>query len=209
MDHQEAVKTLASERYLLNEMTDAERDVFEDHFFSCAECADDVRAGARMRDGVRSGLASAAVVPIRRAWRPAVAIPWAAAATLAVVAGYEANTHPTGPDAAHPVALTPITLRAATRGQEPVVTPGPDGVVLLAVDVSGAQAEGRIRYVLRDADGTAVASGEVTAPTAGAPLLLMVPAGLLKPAEHYVLVTQNPGNGALTGEEYRFSFEAR
>ena len=42
MDHQEVLSTLASERYLLGEMTDTERDSFEEHFFSCAECAEDV-----------------------------------------------------------------------------------------------------------------------------------------------------------------------
>ena len=36
MNHVEAVKTLAIERYLLEEMTPEERDAFEEHFFSCA-----------------------------------------------------------------------------------------------------------------------------------------------------------------------------
>src|SRR3954454_14195008 len=109
MEHQDAVATLASERYLLGEMTDVERDSFEDHFFSCAECADDVRAAAAMKDGVRHGLAAAKVVPIRRAWRPAIAIPWAAAATLALVAGYQSVRIPiAGPGAFDsPLALAP------------------------------------------------------------------------------------------------------
>ena len=37
MDHLQAVNTLAAERYLLDEMTDAERDEFEGHFFSYAQ----------------------------------------------------------------------------------------------------------------------------------------------------------------------------
>jgi len=56
MDHLQAVNTLAAERYLLEEMTDAERDEFEGHFFSCKDCAEDLRAGAVMIDGARSGL---------------------------------------------------------------------------------------------------------------------------------------------------------
>jgi hypothetical protein len=56
MTHEEAVSTLASERYLLEEMSEPERETFEEHYFSCVECADDVRAAGVMRDGVRAGL---------------------------------------------------------------------------------------------------------------------------------------------------------
>jgi anti-sigma factor RsiW len=208
MEHQHAVATLASERYLLGEMTDVERDSFEEHFFSCADCADDVRAAAAMKDGVRRGLASAKVVPIRRAWRPAIAIPWAAAATLAIVAGYESVHTRQDPMGGFnsPLALAPATLRPASRGQEPVVQPGPGGIITLAIDVRGA--EGRIKYELRRADQTVVASSDVAAPQPGAPLLLVVPAGLLQPGTSYMFVTE-PQNAGLTGEEYRFRVESR
>ena len=57
MTHQQAVDTLASERYLLDEMSELERHAFEDHYFSCGECAEDVRAGAVMREGVQASTA--------------------------------------------------------------------------------------------------------------------------------------------------------
>jgi hypothetical protein len=44
MDHETAVKLGASERYLLGELTGEDRDSFEEHFFMCPECAEDVRA---------------------------------------------------------------------------------------------------------------------------------------------------------------------
>ena len=53
MDHLQAVNTLAIERYLLDEMPREERDSFEEHFFSCVECAEDARVAATMRDGGR------------------------------------------------------------------------------------------------------------------------------------------------------------
>jgi len=56
MTHEQAVSTFASERYLLEEMTEPERTVFEEHYFSCVDCADDVRMGAVMSDGARAGL---------------------------------------------------------------------------------------------------------------------------------------------------------
>ena len=137
MDHVEAVKTLAVERYLLEEMTPEERDSFEAHFFSCAECADDAREAAAMREGVRGGLAATAratmergdgarVIPMRPAaarWRSSVALPWAAAALLAVGLGYQTVAGPRPQLGSF--ALTPATLRPASRGQEAVVSPGP------------------------------------------------------------------------------------
>src|SRR5258707_14788392 len=44
MDHETAVRIGASERYLLGELTGEDRDSFEEHFFMCPECAEDVRA---------------------------------------------------------------------------------------------------------------------------------------------------------------------
>ena len=43
MDHQQAIATHAAERYLLNELGDADRDAFEEHYFACA----DLRGGRR------------------------------------------------------------------------------------------------------------------------------------------------------------------
>jgi hypothetical protein len=94
MAHQEAEETMAIDRYLLNELTQAERMRFEAHYFECAECADAVEAGQTFISGLRS-------VPIPVPWwrklleflRAPIAVPaWrmgilagAAAASLAVV----------------------------------------------------------------------------------------------------------------------------
>jgi len=44
MDHETAVQQKATERYFLGDLTGADRDGFEEHFFMCPECAEDVRA---------------------------------------------------------------------------------------------------------------------------------------------------------------------
>lgn len=56
MDHSEAIKSQAAEKYLLGELTIALRDEFEEHFFSCTECADNVRSGAALIDNARQVL---------------------------------------------------------------------------------------------------------------------------------------------------------
>jgi hypothetical protein len=46
MDHETAIRVQAAERYLLDEFSPEERTEFEDHFFGCLECADEVRAAS-------------------------------------------------------------------------------------------------------------------------------------------------------------------
>lgn len=54
MDHNQAIDGKFTERYLLGELTPAQRDQFEEHFFDCAICADDVQTGAVFVDNARA-----------------------------------------------------------------------------------------------------------------------------------------------------------
>src|SRR3954447_2733763 len=45
MNHEQAIQEMATERYLLDELTPELRDAFEEHMFECQDCALDVRAG--------------------------------------------------------------------------------------------------------------------------------------------------------------------
>ncbi|MCC6858106.1 MAG: zf-HC2 domain-containing protein [Bryobacterales bacterium] len=54
MDHDTAIRLRTSERYLLGELSPGERDEFEEHYFECPECADDVRQGAMLRANARA-----------------------------------------------------------------------------------------------------------------------------------------------------------
>ena len=45
IDHQEAVKNLMAERYLLGELNAGEREAYEEHLFSCNACFEQVKAG--------------------------------------------------------------------------------------------------------------------------------------------------------------------
>ncbi len=205
MTHEQAVSTFASERYLLEEMTEPERTVFEEHYFSCVECADDVRMGAVMSDGARAGLmrqpegrATVTDMTASDAWRrrengaarwyQSAAVPWAVAATLAIVAGYQSFVGtPTRPFR-DPQALVPVTLRPASRGQAPKVVVGRNSTVAtLAVDLAPAVAGGSVSYSIRTAAGSTVAAGTIPAPQAGAPLLLLVPAADMSLPGRYVL----------------------
>jgi len=208
MTHEQALTTLASERYLLDEMTAPERETFEEHYFSCVECAEDVRAAGLMRDGARAGLLEqqtvSRVVPFRpRQWYQSAALPWALAATLALVAGYQTLvTVPALRPLNEPRALEPVTLRPASRGQEARIAIGPDSAAItLAVDASSAVSGGELSYDLRTAAGFVVLSGKASAPTPGAPLLLLVPARAVSAPGRYVL--------SVAGNDFPFETVAR
>jgi hypothetical protein len=99
MDHSEAIRIKAAEQYLLGELTGDAREQYEEHFFSCQECAMEVRAGAAFLDNARDVFrADKEFVPSQtpgaRRWfdlflRPAFAVP--ALALLVLVVTYQST----------------------------------------------------------------------------------------------------------------------
>jgi len=98
MDHSDAVRLKATERYLLNELDPDQLDQFEEHLFDCPDCALDVRSAAMFLEQSKNVLAHAADPvavktpnPVRKGWfswlRPAFAVP--AMALLVLVVGYQ------------------------------------------------------------------------------------------------------------------------
>jgi hypothetical protein len=153
MTHEEAVSSLAAERYLLNEMTERDRQTFEEHFFDCEVCADEMRSAAAMLQGAKAGFAGTGtkaagattatpetprakapgrVVPMvpkmpssSPVWYRAATVPWAIAATLAVVTAYQSfMVMPSLRRDSAPTALTPVTVRPASRGADAIVPLG-------------------------------------------------------------------------------------
>ncbi len=53
IDHQQAVNNMMAERYLLGELNQGEREAFEEHFFGCSECFDQVKAGTEFISSLR------------------------------------------------------------------------------------------------------------------------------------------------------------
>ena len=214
MTHADAVRTLAAERYLLDEMSEIERFAFEEHFFDCVDCADEVRTGSTMRQAVKSGLLpdtpqAQKVIPIvaaRRRWTPAVVVPWAAAAMLALAVGYQSLAPGSG--RLQIGALTPVTIRPDSRGAVPIVSISDDGeAVTLALDVDAPE-RADLTYILRTSAGARVAEGRITAPRAGNPLLLLIPVWTLTPSTQYILAVQGAADKPPIGE-YRFATAAR
>jgi hypothetical protein len=220
--HQEAIDTLASERYLLDDMSGEDRLAFEDHFFSCEVCAGEVRSAAAMLEGAKSGFAGrstpARAVPmapggtaVTRNWYRSAALPWAAAATLACIAVYQsAWVVPSLRQDGSPVALAPVTLHPASRGADAVVAlDAGSRFVSLALDVNDPPRSAELSYDLATSDGRQIASGRAASPAPGAPLLLLLPASTLAVPMHYILSVHDGGSPARVLGEYRFVLSPR
>ncbi len=133
MEHSEAVKQMAAERYLLNELAPDEREAFDEHVYDSPECALDLRAGAAFVDEAKAQLPDlAATLPSplpakarkpRTNWndwfswmRPAFAAP-VFAALLLVLSYQNLVTFPALRATANQPRLLPSApLRGATRG---------------------------------------------------------------------------------------------
>src|SRR5690349_14239555 len=92
MNHEEAIRNQAAASYLLGDLTEAERDAFEEHYFDCVVCGDTVRNGARLF------AAGAQIVTQEQAYQRFRPWKWvassAAAAALTVAVGYQAVVIP-------------------------------------------------------------------------------------------------------------------
>jgi hypothetical protein len=102
MDHNEAVRLEAAEKYLLGELPKEQHAAFEEHYFDCSACAEEMKATIAFIESARRVTREdasqaieekrlAPVLPKKRGWfawlRPAFAVPVLAALLLFV--GYQ------------------------------------------------------------------------------------------------------------------------
>lgn len=95
MNHLDATQSMAVEKYVLNELTPELRSEFEEHYFDCAECANDLRTTTAFLDAAKAEFKAASVtkpLPVAAAkkqgpwlWRPAFVMPALAACLLFIV----------------------------------------------------------------------------------------------------------------------------
>src|SRR6266702_1859939 len=185
MNHEQAIQDMATERYLLDELTPELRDAFEEHMFECPECALDVRAGNVFMSEAKVQLPQIAVQtavqasrepvpePVRpkKPWWAFLTVPAFAApvfaALLAVVVFQNVSTIPALRSAATEPRIIPwSSLHADTRGAETtLVQADPNRGALVLIDVP--QGYSSYEIALNDPQGKRFWSATVTAPQAG------------------------------------------
>ena len=205
MNHDEAVQEMATERYLLDELSPELREAFEEHMFDCQECAFDVRAGNVFLTEAKVQLpaiiaacapaespriaASREPLQTKKPWwsfltAPAFAVP-AFAMLLGVIAFQNVSTIPSLRSAATEPRMLPwSSLHMGTRGAEPTVVQADrkQGAVIL-IDLPQQPVYTSYAVDLYDPQGKRIWSTTVTASSqndggAGTLSLLIPGAGL-------------------------------
>lgn len=191
MDHDEAVRLKATERYLLDELDPDLRDEFEEHMFDCQECAVDVRAGAMFVEQSKVALAetpTAAPVyvpashptPGWLAWlRPAFTAP--VLALLLAVIGYQnfIRISARGVAGKQPPASLNVSGGSAPAANPELASNQPQDLPYASINV--------------DTRGTAETKSVTMAPNQGFVLMVTIPPNA--PYSSYTLELHNPAGG--------------
>lgn len=145
MDHTAVVRDKMTERYLLNELDPGIRDEFEEHYFDCPDCAQDISAAAQFVAHTKIVLAEntepsparakPATRVVSRSWfawfRPTFAAP-VLALLLAVVGYQNLVTYPRlKSDLNQPQILPAVSVNVGTWGGSGTATAVPSGKGLL------------------------------------------------------------------------------
>ena len=211
MEHQEALREMSVERYLLGELTGAARERFEEHLFDCEQCAADVKSGVLFLGGARTELATSqparipvaqkARRPLRSLLSPAWLVPALAASLLAVAyQSFVALPHlqqelaqADSPAILHTLVLT----GGVSRGDEvPKITAPSKGSFLLSVDIPAESAYARYICSLYAPTGAMVWQGSVAPAQTNDAVEIRIPSSITGAGENTLLVQGVPQGGS-------------
>lgn len=191
MDDHQAIESDTAERYILGELNPEERDIFEEHFFGCVECAMSVRDMAKITAAVRLGEPHGAALPRSRMhWG------WAAAASLLVVGlAHEASKvlpqKPTEPGTAVArLSAETIVLDSPSRGpgDERVFKVRNDEAVPFTTAIPAKDPHPFYICEIQDSSGRVPASLKVTRAEANDPVSLVVAPGILTSGNYKLVI---------------------
>lgn len=220
MEHEEAIRSHAAERYVAHDLSPADQDAFEEHFFDCQECAEEVRweliFTANVRSVSREQRAEPQPAPVPhpagpwekwRAWlrpRPALAFSFAANFVLAAGLGFVllTNIHePVGPRFTQP-----YFAPGPTKGARDVhAIPRGETVYAVRFPAPGA-AIPSYSYEILDAAGKPESSGRLKAPASEeGSMYLQVPLRRLPLGVHTLVVRGGPDGEIVSWSRFQTS----
>lgn len=231
MDHFEAVRLKAAEKYVSGELPTDLRDQFEEHYFDCVECANDLKVLATFVTASRIVFEeeAAAKAPPRPqeterlgwfSWlRPVVAVP--AIAGLALVVIFQGAV--TIPALKKQVAVGSIAqvyessyrLQGATRGESAsTLTIRPNEGFALDFDFTPTQTSASYEGRLLDDSGRSVLAFHLPGGLANKEVHLVIPAGFVHAGEYSLALSGVPdaegklasGSAQSTNEVQRLTF---
>jgi hypothetical protein len=227
MNHQEALREMAVERYLLGELSGPSLDSFEEHLFECSECAMDVKTGVIFIDAARTELSAprrVAVPHVERArrWTSWFASPWflapALAACLVILAFQTFVLQPRMKlevaQAQAPSVLNPLVLaNAGARGDSiPEIVAPEHGSFVISLDIPATGSFSSYLCSLYTPDGSLLWQTNVSPAQARDALLINLPTSKTKEGLNTFLIQGLPANGGASGtlvDLARYKFRVR
>ena len=231
MDHQQALKIQAAERYLLDELTQEERDDFEEHYFSCVECAEEVRTAFSLADNAKAVLAEAPSRPILVKSQPAKArsswdwwaglwtfmrpvVPVAAMLLLAITVYQSVLVIPRLQrelaDASAPRVVPTVVAHAATRGDDAVVqVSNQDRLLQLILDINPTTSVSSYKCEVLDGAGNKRFTVPANLAGGGGSVYLLLPAQDLESGRYTIRVRPADASGTSPVDEYRFELQRK
>jgi hypothetical protein len=184
----------------------AEADSFEEHFFDCRECADEVRTGAAFLEGGRELAREATLAPVvsikehpsRRNWMPSLV-----AAILVIglaVPPLLEWMNGRRPDVDIP---QQVTIRSDTRAEAGEIPPIRDGAILY-IEILGEPSYSRYELRFFDAKGKTFLTRAVT-PEQAKESLPLVLRGWVAGTYELVIVGTDPAGQYAEISRHRFT----
>jgi hypothetical protein len=218
LNHLKATKRKVADRYVLGELTQAQREEFEEHYFECVDCAEDVRAFMALTLNSRSVLAdvpdhveaaagrrSLDWLQALRSWRPPavyVMAPALAMLALTITTTYQSIILRSQLVAQ---AVPQFALHPDARGEESEISVQKQGnFVVLAADLPGTPRE--VKWQIRGVEShTPLMGGSAAGPPPGSSLSVLVPASGLGTGQ-YVLAVRSIETSPEKGSEMLYRF---
>jgi len=228
MNHEEAARLSLVEKYLLDELPPELRDEFEEHYFDCRECADDLRATAVFLDTAKEELKNfpaetAAPDRVKKPWlawlwTPAFVVP-ALAACLLVIAYQSLVVYPhfrseiaqlQAPEILPSVSLVGDNSRGGTT---PSIAVHEAHAFLVSFDIPTQERFSSYMCLLYSPSGSFVWRVPVSADAAKDTVSIRVPAGQ-RAAGSYTLVVQGntgsaPAENGVDLAHYHFTLNSQ
>ena len=215
MEHTDAVKLQAVEKYILGELTPSLRDEFEAHYFDCAECSLNLRTGVAFAAVSRQYFAESAPQKVAAAvpqlgwfsWlKPLVVVP--AFAALLLLIGYQnivsiphlRQAASTNVGAVVPwFSLTTSSVHGSA-GTRIEIQPGQGFHLFFDITIAPQQPGATFLAKLQDSTGKAVLSRTVSAKEAQKAVIFDVPGGLAEGDYKLVVFDQSAATASPVSE---------
>ena len=220
MDHETSIRTQAAEQYLLGDLRPSEREAFEEHFFECSTCAEDVRLGFQFSENAKAvfgqdphRVCEPTRPTTRRDWfvwfRPAILVPIAAGLAIVALTGYQNAVQIPALRARlgqlqKPQIVSSMILAPSSRSSVPSISPAAQ-FFELSLAIGAIAPSERYQCELRSVPRKLISMIPVSKLEPDSNLTLLIPTADLPPGYYEAVLVGVTGGTAVDLNHYPFA----